>query len=112
MSRRAVQIFDAAFADRALIVIPSPVLWEISLLAQHGHIALREPFDRWAGALTSQRGVDLAALDVDVICEAHRLAFNADPFDRAIVATARIMDLALITKDKAIVRSNLVDIAW
>lgn len=112
LSRRVLQIFDAAFAERALVVIPSPVLWEISLLAQHGHIKLREPFDQWTAALISRRGLDVAALGVDVINEAHGLAFNGDPFDRAIVATARMMDLPLITKDTAIVSANIVDTAW
>ena len=67
LSRRVVQIFDAAFAERALVVLPSPVLWEISLLVQHGQIRMRESFAQWAGALTARRGIDLAALDVDVI---------------------------------------------
>ena len=112
LSPRVVKIFDAAFAERALVVIPSPVFWEISLLVQHGRIKLREPFDQWTAALISGRGLDVAALDVDVINEAHRLTFNGDPFDRAIVATARLMDLQLISKDSAIVNANVVDIVW
>ena len=84
----------------------------MSLLAQHEHIKLREPFDQWVAALISRRGLDVAALDVGVISEAHRLTFNGDPFDRAIVATARVMDLGLITKDTAIVNANLVEIVW
>lgn len=112
LSQRVVKIFDAAFAEQALVVIPSPALWEISLLVQHGHIKLRESFDQWTAALISGRGLDVAALDVDVISEAHRLTFNGDPFDRAIVATARLMDLQLISKDTAIINANLVDIVW
>jgi len=112
LSRRVVKIFDAAFAERALVVIPSPVFWEISLLVQHGRIKLRESFDQWTAALISGRGLDVAALDVDVINEAHRLTFNGDPFDRAIVATARLMDLQLISKDSAIINANVVDIVW
>jgi len=112
LSQTVVRIFDAAFADRTLIVIPSPVLWEISLLLEHGRIAIRETFDDWAAALIGRKGIDLAALDVDVIAEAHRLTFNGDPFDRAIVATARLMDLPLITKDDVIVKAKVVDITW
>ena len=110
LSPRAVKIFDAAFAEQALVVIPSPVFWEISLLVQHGRIKLRESFDQWTAALISRRGLDVAALDVDVISEAHRLTFNGDPFDRAIVATARLMDLQLISKDTAIRVSASIDL--
>ena len=84
LSPRVRKIFDAAFANRALIVIPSPVLWEISILVEHGRIKLRESFQHWAAALVARRGVDQAALDLDVIAEAHRLTFNGDPFDRTI----------------------------
>jgi PIN domain nuclease of toxin-antitoxin system len=112
LSQRAVKIFDSAFADQALVVIPSSVLWEISLLLEHGRIKLRESFPHWASALIARRGMDLASLDLDVIAEAHRLTFHGDPFDRTIVATAKIMELPLITKDALIVDANLVDIAW
>ena len=93
-------------------MIPAAVLWEISILLEHDRIRLRESFENWAAALISRKGIDLAALDVDVIAEAHRLTFHGDPFDRTIVATARVMDLPLITKDEIIVDANVVDIAW
>ena len=101
-----------AFAGRGLIVIPAPVLWELTLLLEHDRIKLREPFEQWAAALASRDGIDVAALGVDIIAEAHRLRFHGDPFDRAIVATARVMDLPLITKDEVIVNAKVVDIAW
>ena len=82
------------------------------MLVEHKRIKLREPFDLWMAALTSRRGVDLKALDIDVIAAAHALSFNGDPFDRAIVATAIVMDLPLITKDEAIVTSRLINIVW
>ena len=112
LSQRVVEIFEEAFSNRALVVIPSPVLWEISILVEHGRIKLREPFQHWAAALVARRGIDLASLDLDVIAEAHRLTFHGDPFDRAIVATAKVMDLPLITSDRVIVESNLVEIVW
>ena len=112
LSQRVTRIFDAVFADRALIVIPAAVFWEIALLLEHDRIRVREPFGEWAAVLAARKGIDLAALDLDVISEAHRLRFNGDPFDRTIVATAKLMDLPLITKDQLIVNANLVEIAW
>jgi PIN domain nuclease of toxin-antitoxin system len=112
LSQRVVRIFDDAFDDRALVVIPSPVFWEISLLLEHGRIKVRESFEIWAAALTARKGIDLSALGLDVIAEAHHLRFHGDPFDRTIVATARVMDLPLITKDDAITNAKLVDVVW
>jgi PIN domain nuclease of toxin-antitoxin system len=60
----------------------------------------------------AQKGVDLVEFGLDVIVQLHRLRFHGDPFDRAIVATAKLMDLPLITKDEMIVSAKLVDIAW
>ena len=93
-------------------MIPSPVLWEISILVEHGRIKLREPFRHWASALVARRGIDMASLDLDVIAEAHRLTFHGDPFDRTIVGTAKLMDRPLITRDQIIVDANVVDIVW
>src|SRR5438034_320171 len=70
LSQRVLRVFDAAFADRALIVIPSAVFWEISLLIEHDKIKVREPFEVWAAALIARRGIDLAALALDVIAQA------------------------------------------
>jgi len=112
LPQRVLRAFEAAFADLALIVIPSSVFWEISLLIEHDKIRVREPFDAWCGAMIARRGIDLAALSLDIIVEAHRFRFNGDPFDRTIAATAKVMDLPLITKDQAIIESNLVDVYW
>ena len=112
LSPRVVRTFDAAFQDRALIVIPSPVFWEISLLVEHDKIRLREPFEVWASSLIARRGIDMAALGLDVIAQTHQLRFHGDPFDRAIVATAKLMDLPLITKDETITNAGLVEIFW
>jgi hypothetical protein len=35
-----------------------------------------------------------------------------DPFDGVIAATAKVMDLPLITKDREIGESQLVEIYW
>jgi len=112
LSQRVLRVFDAAFADRALIVIPSAVFWEISLLIEHDKIKVREPFEVWAAALIARRGIDLAALALDVIAQAHHLRFHGDPFDRTIVATAKLMDLPLITKDETITNAKVVDVFW
>lgn len=93
-------------------MIPAAVFWEISLLLQHQRIKLRESFEEWAATLAARKGIDLAAIGLDVIAEAHHLRFNGDPFDRTIVATAKLMDLPLITKDEIIVDANVVEIAW
>ena len=48
-----------------------------------------------------------AALTYEIAIESRRLIrFHDDPADRFLVATARVMDLTLVTADQNIIRSN------
>ena len=111
LSRRALRAFDAAVGREALIYVPALVLWEVTILIRIGRVRLRDPFASWAARLVAHPGFELAPLDVPVLAEAAGYALE-DPFDGAIVATARVMDLPLITRDQRIVESRLVDIHW
>ena len=48
----------------------------------------------------------------EIISEARNYRFNDDIFDAAIVATAKVKDVPLITRDTAIIASGLVEIYW
>lgn len=112
LSKRALRIFEDASHAEALIYIPAIALWEASIVLREGRVPLYEPFEDWASDLLSQPGFDLSPLDLEVITEAAALGFTNDPFDAAIVATARVRGLPLITKDSAISESGVVNIAW
>ena len=112
LSKRVLRIFDQAVNNQALIYVPAVVLWEISLLQKIGHINLQVPFERWAAALINKPGFDMVPLDLEIMAEAIGVNINGDPFDEAIVATARVKDIHLITRDTAITESKLVDIIW
>ncbi len=111
LSKKARAIFDDAVNQRSLVYIPVGALWEIGVLLKVGRISLREPFGEWLGLL-SRLGFDFAPIDVKVVEEARYLSFNRDPFDAVIVATAKLRELPLITKDLQIADSQTVDIAW
>jgi PIN domain nuclease of toxin-antitoxin system len=106
-----LRAFNAASRDEALIYIPPFVLWEIAMLLKVGRISLQENFGDWAEKLISQQGFDLAVLDIRVLTEAYYYPYG-DPFDSVITATAKVLDLSLITKDQEIIESQLVDIYW
>lgn len=112
LSPRALRSFEAADQDRGLIYVPAVALWETTLLAKRGRIALQSPFREWAERLFHKRGFDIAPLKVSVIDATLALRFNDDPFDAAIVATALSLELPLITADDAIRRANVVETVW
>lgn len=112
LSDRARVVFEQAENGEALILIPAPALWEVSMLEQAGHIKLNQPFGEWLRDLLRKPCFDCTPLDADIIAEARTYNFNNDIFDAAIVATARLRDLPLITRDAAITNSGLVEIYW
>ncbi|MEK7831151.1 MAG: type II toxin-antitoxin system VapC family toxin [Acidobacteriota bacterium] len=112
LSKRALAAFESAEQNQALIYIPAPALWEVSNLEKAGHINLRLPFQKWLNELLAQNGFDVVPLDAEIISEARSYGFNDDIFDAAIVATAKVKDLPLITRDTAIITSGIVEICW
>lgn len=112
LSRKALRLFEKAWAGQAFIYVPAAVLWEVALLIKAGQIRLSQPFEQWAAALASKPGFEIAALDAGVLQTALNVHINDDPFDEVIVATALTLDLPLITKDAAINDSGLVEVVW
>ncbi len=87
------------------------VLWEVSILTRKKRIDLRQPFDHWARMLF-RRGFEVVPVDMPLVLEARWLTFSRDPFDVSIVATAKLKDLPLITKDEKITESGVVAVTW
>jgi PIN domain nuclease of toxin-antitoxin system len=112
LSLRVLNVFEMAWRDQVMIHVPPVVIWEISMLINCGKVKLRDPLGTWCQQLFKKPCFDLAPFDDDVICIAHHLQFTNDLFDGLIVATARHMDLPLITKDLNITDSGLVEIMW
>lgn len=111
LSRKVLRTFNAAVRGEALIYVPPFVLWEIAMLLRIGRIGLKEDYGDWAEHLIAQRGFDLADFSVQVATTAYRYPF-LDPFDAVITATASAKDLPLITRDREISHSGLVEVFW
>jgi PIN domain nuclease of toxin-antitoxin system len=112
LSKRALAAFENAAQSQALIYIPAPALWEVSHLEKAGQIKLRPPFQTWLNEWLTRKGFEVVPLDAEIIAEARKYGFNNDIFDAAIVATAKLKDVPLITKDVAIINSGLGEIYW
>jgi len=111
LSPKVLRAFHAASDAEALIYVPAFVLWEMTMLLKVGRIALQEPYGVWAEHLLAQPGFALAAVDVRMLAEAYYYPFP-DPFDSVITATAKVMDLPLMTNDAEINASQLADVYW
>jgi PIN domain nuclease of toxin-antitoxin system len=79
-------------------------IWELSLLEAKGRIRLNLPCLAWVRTALERSGALTAPLTAEIAIESNHLpgAFHNDPIDRILIATARIEDLLLVTRDRAI----------
>jgi PIN domain nuclease of toxin-antitoxin system len=112
-ARNAIDRATAAGAIR----IAAISLWEIALLASRGRIVLGKSIGRWLEEALADPGPAIDPLTPQIAVESYALpeAFHRDPADRLIVATARIANATLMTRDRRILdyaaRGHLAAIA-
>ena len=88
-----------------------------TLLASRGRAALGRPLAQWITEAVSAPGLSIEPLLPQTAVEACSLpeAFHRDPADRLIVATARVANATLMTRDQRILdyaaRGHLTAIA-
>ncbi len=116
LGRKGRAAFEGLERGESFLYVPAPVVFETWLLALNGTIELQTTLAAWWEGLGAA-GLHHLDLNRDEILHAAALDWaHRDPFDRLIVATARRMDLPLLTKDRAIVdwaeETGGVEIAW
>ncbi|WP_442775843.1 type II toxin-antitoxin system VapC family toxin [Sphaerotilus montanus] len=76
--------------------------WEIGMLASKGRLRLGQEVAQWMDAVLALPGVRLAELSPAIAIASSCLpgAPHGDPADRIIAATARHLDLTLVTADQ------------
>jgi PIN domain nuclease of toxin-antitoxin system len=112
LGRRARSIFDRSDRGTETIVVPFTVLEELLLLSEIGRIHIPLPFREFVLSLDKAVNIDLAANDTAVLLEAATFTTIRDPYDRMIIAQARVAGLPLITGDGKIQESGLVQTVW
>ncbi len=113
ISRKAGNILQEAVASRA-VNVSSISIWEIYMLVKKGRLQFRIPVETWISRL--ERLCFLHFIPVDN--EISRLSVNlpdqfpADPADRMIAATAKVLGRPLVTADTRIRSFSEIDTVW
>jgi len=78
--------------------------WEVGMLATRGRIHLGMPCQEWIAISLSAPGLSVLDLSPRIAVEAAELPgeFHGDPADRILVASARVKNLVLATRDAKI----------
>ena len=86
------------------LLLSSISLWEVCKLVEKGRIQLFADLEEWVKQALDVPGLHVAPLDFRVFYKSTNLpgTFHKDPADQMIVATARLNDATIITKDELI----------
>jgi PIN domain nuclease of toxin-antitoxin system len=107
LDRRAVSAIEGARAAGELYVSPVSA-WEIGLLSRPERVRPLQfaPDPKtWFSRFMMQPGVREASFTADIAIESSHLPGPSpkDPADRLLIATARHLSLALVTRDREII---------
>jgi PIN domain nuclease of toxin-antitoxin system len=108
LSRDQWRTLEAAAARREIMALSAVSLLEIAALEERGRIRVdvREIFR----VLQSEVTFQILPITFEIAEESAALTALRDPADRAIVATALVHGLRLLTSDQRIVDSKLVPV--
>ena len=112
LGRRARAVFDRVDRGLDTLLVPFTVLEEVMLLSEVGKVHLPMPFRDLLISFMRAENFELGMNDPDLLLEAAALTGIKDPYDRLIVAQARMAGLPLVTGDEKIQDSRLVRTVW
>ena len=91
--------------------MPAIVLSEVWARVKDGDFTVPMRFDRWCRQLDASPGFAVEPLGWQIVDEGRRFPFK-DPFDCLIAGTAAHLGVPLITKDREISDSGLLETVW
>lgn len=106
LSANAKQLIEKCTQNEGQILISAISIWEIAMLCQKGRIVMKEPVLQWVNEALQAPYVKLVPLSPEIAVESCTLPgdFHGDPADRMIVATSRVLNVPLLTKDERILK--------
>ena len=113
LSRKAARKISRA-ADDGRLLLSVISCWEVAKLVQKDKLRLALPIRDWLDRALSRESLELIDLTTEIAVESSELPgfFEGDPADQIIVATARTMDLTVVTADARILDYDGVRSVW
>lgn len=110
MGAIATEVFVAAEAGTATVYLPGMLLGEILYLSEKG--AINFSMETVNAYIREYPHIEVCPMCFGVTWAAREITDIPDLHDRLISATARFLQLPLITNDHNIVDSEFVDTVW
>jgi PIN domain nuclease of toxin-antitoxin system len=104
LNRRVARALEDT--DNELWLSPISV-WELMMLVDKGRIVLKSDVDVWIAEAFETAPLKEATITNDIARETKSVRLpHRDPADRFLVATARVLDLTLVTADERLIGSK------
>ena len=98
LSRAALKEINAA----PVVYVSAISGFEISLKTAGGRLELSHPVEAWFEQVAEHHGITVLPLELDACIAAAKLPpIHDDPFDRFIIAAAKLNDLTVVTTDES-----------
>ncbi len=95
-ARRAIE------SEAVTVRVSAASMWEMAIKIQSGRLTLKKPLEAWMPEGLERDGFLLLSVSVEhAVAVASLPAHHHDPFDRMLVAQARVEGLTLVTSDAA-----------
>ena len=112
LSKTAIKTIKQTKTDHRMIASIS--IWEFAMMVAKKRIILKIPVAKWLSRALNETGLGVIEISPEIAIDACNLPgqFHKDPADRLIVATARVNNLRLLTKDQKMLEYSHVDAMW
>jgi PIN domain nuclease of toxin-antitoxin system len=88
--------------EASAVCVSAASIWEIVIKSGIGKLRLRDPLDEWVPDALERHGFTMLSVSVAHAAAVARLPHHhADPFDRLLIAQARVEQLTVVTSDTA-----------
>jgi PIN domain nuclease of toxin-antitoxin system len=106
LAPKAMSAIEAAYRDDTPLLVSPITAWEIGQLVSRNRISLSATPHRWFARVLATPGMQLAEMSPEILIASSFLPGNPprDPADRILVATARDLGAALVTRDRLLLR--------
>ena len=113
ITNKAKSAIDRAEKNNALI-ISDISLWEISMLAQKKRIQIETTLAEFLNLFLRSRSISVQLITPEIaeLFVGFSSEINNNPADRIIAATSIVRKAQLVTADRNLIKSNLVDTIW
>jgi PIN domain nuclease of toxin-antitoxin system len=113
LSKKALQAIDNADQQKTLLMADISI-WEIAMLIKKGRVEIDTRAANFVNLFLQSRNITVISISPEIaeLSVNFESDINNDPADRIIAATAILHNAQLVTADKNLLATDMVDTVW